>query len=131
MARALGDSRFVLEDISRDVFHLQITRCRSGDLQCDFMSQLAELLGAGNEIRFAVDFDHDAHASTTMGIQFHHALGCFPVGTLGGGGHAFFAQPVHSLLKIAIGFRKRLRQSRTPALVASRNSLIISVVISI
>ena len=87
------------------------------------MRQGAELLGAGHEVRLAVDFDHHTHTPTAVRVDLDHAVGGIPVGALGGGGHAFFPQPVHRLLEIAIrlpaapcGNPARLRPSRRAGL---------------
>ena len=72
------------------------------------MSQRAELLGAGDEIGLTIDFDHHTYAAATMGIHLDDTVRGLSIGAIGSSYHTLFAQPLHGLLKIAVGFLERL-----------------------
>ena len=60
----------------------------------------------GHKVCFGVHLNHNAKLLLHIGRGIHHALGRNAPGLLLGSGKAFFAQPLHSLIKIAAGFRQ-------------------------
>ena len=77
-----------------------------GDDLGDVLNEGHEQVALGAEVGLAVDLHHDAHAVLGQGIG--HTLGGDAAGLLGGLGQALLAQPLDSLVHIAVALDKRL-----------------------
>ena len=72
------------------------------------MHEVLELVGLGDEVGLAVDFDERAGHALGADVAVHDAFGGNAALLLGGGGKALLAQEVNRLFHIAIGGGERL-----------------------
>ena len=77
-----------------------------GDDLGDVLHEGHEQVALGAEVGLAVDLHHDAHAVLGQGIG--HTLGGDAAGLLGSLGQALLAQPLNSLIHIAVALDQRL-----------------------
>ena len=101
-------SLLLLEDCGGDVFAADELRVGRGDLHGDVVHQFLELVGAGHEVGFAVDFDHHAELRAGVDVAADDALLGGAGGLLGGRGDAALAQNDFGFGQVALGFVERL-----------------------
>ena len=84
-------------------FPLGRTAGKAGDavMQRDIVREVQELLGAGDEVRLAVQLDEHADAPAGVDIGLDHALAGRAVGALRGGGDALLAQQRAGAIEVA------------------------------
>ena len=70
----------------------------------DVVAEALEVIGAGNEIAFAIDFDEHADFTAGVNVVADHAFASGALGLLLRGGLALFAQNVDGLLDITLRF---------------------------
>lgn len=99
-----GDFFFFCDEVGRDVLAFYVKRRRSGDVLAEVFCELFEFVVFGNEVGFAVKFDHDADAATHMDVALDSAFGSFSIGFFSSGSHAFFLKDGEGFFGIAIGF---------------------------
>src|SRR5450759_3681555 len=85
-----------------DLVYVHVGWGEAGDLDCQVVDQLLELLGPRDEVRLAVDLDEDADAPARMDVAGDEAIAHFAVALLGGRGQAALAEEDYGLLEIAV-----------------------------
>jgi hypothetical protein len=76
----------------RDIFLAQELRICRGHLHCEILDEVLEVIGAGDEIGFAVHLDEYAELGARMNIRSDDALTRDARGLLRGGSDAMLAQ---------------------------------------
>ncbi len=92
-----------LEDVGGDAVDVDVQRREPGDLDGEIADEPLELVGAGDEVRLAVDLDQHADPAAGVDVARDEALAGLPAGLLGGGGEALLAQGGDGLLDVAVG----------------------------
>src|SRR3990172_3924111 len=87
----------------RDLLSGKVARVSGRDLQGYRLSEFAEVLRAGDEIRLAVYLDQRAEAAVVVNVRLHDAFRL-----LGGHGEALRAQDLLRLIEIAPGLFERV-----------------------
>jgi len=86
-----------------DLLGGEVVGVGSRHLEGDVLNELAEVVGAGDEVGLAVDLDDGAEAAVVVEVGVDEALGGGAFGALGGGGVAFLAEDAFGLLEVAVG----------------------------
>src|SRR5450759_2097487 len=85
-----------------DPVHVHVCWGEAGDLDCQVVDQLLELLGPRDEVRLAVDFDEDADAPARMDVAGDEAIAHFAVALPGGCRLAALAQEGNGLVDVTV-----------------------------
>lgn len=73
-------------------------------MHAEVFCELFELVVFGDEVGFAVKFEHYAYAAAHVYVALDGAFGCFAVGFFGGGGHTFLFKDGEGFFEVAVGF---------------------------
>src|SRR5579883_938576 len=101
------DFLFLLEDFGRHFFAAQIARIGRGDVHRDIVHQLFEIIGARDEVGFAVDLNHHAELAAGMDVAADETLFGGPRRLLPGRRDTLFAQVNLGLGDVAVGGLQR------------------------
>ncbi len=99
---------FPFDQFGRDILAFHIGGFGRGDLEGEIIDESFEFFVAGDEIRFAIDFDQDADFSAHMDIGMDQSLIGFPSGFLGGRSQAFLPEIIDRLFDVVAVFSQRL-----------------------
>ena len=106
VVRGLGavDVLLFFEGLGGHIFLADETRIGGRDVHGNVVHQALEVVGAGDEVALAVDFDQHADLASGVDVAGHRAFTGGARGLLGGGGNALLAQNDDSALDVALGF---------------------------
>ena len=105
LGHGLGDAQIAVQVLAVHQ-SIHIGGILLGDDLGDVLHKGHEQVALGAEVGLAVDLHHDAHA--ILGECIGHALGGDTAGLLGSLGQTLLAQPLNSLIHIAIALDERL-----------------------
>ncbi len=108
MACAQIDVFFAREVCRRYVFLAHKLRIAGRNVHGDVVHEFLEVLGAGHEIAFAVDFDQHADLAAGVDVVADRAFAGHAGRLLGSDGYALLAQQDHRLFEVALGFGQSL-----------------------
>src|SRR5919201_176793 len=98
------DVLLLVDDARGHVLPDEPSRCRrAGDVECDVLHQLPELVGVGHEVRLAVHLDEDPDRVVEVDVAVDPALVGGPAGALGHRGQAPLAEQLRGALDVAVG----------------------------
>lgn len=99
-----SDLFFFVNELSGNVLASYIEGGSSCDVHAEVFGELFEFVVFGNEVGFAIEFDHYADAATHMDVGLNGAFGGLAVGFFSGGGHAFLFENGEGFFVVAVGF---------------------------
>src|SRR3712207_2371738 len=103
----VDDLALLLAGLGRDVLGRHDERLHGGNVQRHVADEPLEVVGAGNEVRLAVDLDEHAHAPVEVDVGVDEALGRLAGALLGRDGLAPLAQNLPGPLDVAVALLER------------------------
>ena len=85
-----------------NLFAADAGRISSGNLHCDILGEVYEILGLGNEVGLAVYFNENANLAAGVDVRYASAFSSYAAVLLGSGSHALLAEPINCLFLVAV-----------------------------